>query len=62
MDDIPTYYNGEIYTVWEAPIPNALCTVLLVSEDEMYTQVSIPTREMNMIMKVTEAGIYYRHL
>ena len=62
MEDMPIYYNGEIYTEWESPIPDTPCSVLLVSEDEKYTQVSIPTREQKNIMKVSSEGIYYRHI
>lgn len=60
MDDIPIYYNGEAYTVWEAPQPNALCSLFITDIEETYSQVSIPTRETHMTSTLPKEGIYYR--
>lgn len=62
MDDIPIYYNGTVHTVWEAPAPNALCTLIIISEDETYQDVSIPTRETEFTSKIPKEGTYYRYL
>lgn len=62
MDNIPEYYNGIVHTQWESPVPNALCTLIIISEDETYQEVSIPTRGTELISKVPNEGIYYRYL
>lgn len=62
MDDIPTYYNGTVYTQWEAPAPNSTCTLIIINEEETYTDISLPTEETHLTSTLPQKGIYYRFL
>lgn len=60
MDQMPIYYNAQVYSQWEAPVENALCSILYVSEQEVvYT--TFPTRETSQIWIAPKEGIYYRY-
>lgn len=60
MDQIPIYYNAQVYSQWEAPVENALCSILYVSEQEVvYT--TFPTRETSQRWIAPKEGIYYRY-
>lgn len=59
MDNIPVYYNGEVYTAWESPIPNMPCTVLYVDEEDR-GYVAMPTTSSSYLWQAPYEGIFYR--